>query len=36
MGRLVVVSNRVALPKETRAGGRASALRAALAEHGGL
>jgi trehalose 6-phosphate synthase len=36
MGRLVVVSNRVALPKETRAGGLASALRAALAEHGGL
>jgi trehalose 6-phosphate synthase len=36
MGRLVVVSNRVALPKESRAGGLASALQAALAEHGGL
>jgi len=36
MGRLVVVSNRVALPKETRAGGLASALRGALAERGGL
>ena len=36
MGRLVVVSNRVALPKETRAGGLASALHGALAEHGGL
>ncbi|MGA9342121.1 MAG: trehalose-6-phosphate synthase [Rhodanobacteraceae bacterium] len=36
MSRLVVVSNRVALPKQARAGGLASALRAALAEHGGL
>ena len=36
MSRLVVVSNRVALPDETRAGGLAVALRAALAEHGGL
>ncbi|MGA9421390.1 MAG: trehalose-6-phosphate synthase [Rhodanobacteraceae bacterium] len=36
MSRLVVVSNRVALPKESRAGGLASALQAALAEHGGL
>ncbi|HEY6985966.1 MAG TPA: trehalose-6-phosphate synthase [Rhodanobacteraceae bacterium] len=36
MGRLIVVSNRVALPKETRAGGLASALSAALAERGGL
>ena len=36
MSRLVVVSNRVALPEETRAGGLAVALRAALAEHGGL
>ncbi|HET6545540.1 MAG TPA: alpha,alpha-trehalose-phosphate synthase (UDP-forming) [Rhodanobacteraceae bacterium] len=36
MSRLVVVSNRVALPKETRAGGLASALHAALAERGGL
>jgi trehalose 6-phosphate synthase len=36
MGRLVVVSNRVALPKESRAGGLASALQAALRERGGL
>ena len=36
MPRLVVVSNRVGLPGEQRAGGLASALRAALAEHGGL
>lgn len=36
MSRLVVVSNRVAQPKETRAGGLASAMHAALAEHGGL
>lgn len=36
MSRLVVVSNRVAQPKETRAGGLASAMQAALAEHGGL
>lgn len=36
MSRLVVVSNRVALPKESRAGGLASAMHAALAEHGGL
>ena len=36
MGRLIVVSNRVALPKEIRAGGLASALSAALAERGGL
>ncbi len=36
MSRLVVVSNRVALPKETRAGGLASAMHAALAAHGGL
>ncbi|MBO9664815.1 alpha,alpha-trehalose-phosphate synthase (UDP-forming) [Dokdonella sp.] len=36
MSRLVVVSNRVALPKETRAGGLASAMQAALAERGGL
>ncbi len=35
-GRLIVVSNRVSLPRETRAGGLASALDAALAEHGGL
>ena len=36
MSRLVVVSNRVTLPDENRAGGLAMALRAALAEHGGL
>ena len=36
MSRLVVVSNRVALPRETRAGGLASALEAALQERGGL
>ena len=36
MGRLVVVSNRVVGPADTRAGGLAIALRAALAEHGGL
>lgn len=36
MSRLVVVSNRVSLPTETRAGGLAVALRAALAEDGGL
>jgi trehalose 6-phosphate synthase len=33
---LVVVSNRVALPTESRAGGLASAMQAALAEMGGL
>jgi len=36
MSRLVVVSNRVALPREVRAGGLASAMQAALAEKGGL
>jgi trehalose 6-phosphate synthase len=36
MSRLVVVSNRVALPDESRAGGLAVALRGALAEQGGL
>ncbi len=36
MPRLVVVSNRVAIPGEQRAGGLASALHAALSEHGGL
>ncbi len=36
MSRLVVVSNRVTLPDENRAGGLAVALRAALAERGGL
>jgi trehalose 6-phosphate synthase len=35
-GRLVVVSNRVALPKDVRAGGLASALKGALAERGGI
>lgn len=36
MNRLIVVSNRVALPGEHRAGGLALALQAALAEHGGI
>jgi trehalose 6-phosphate synthase len=36
MSRLVVISNRVALPNEDRAGGLAVALRAALEERGGL
>ncbi|HLI17457.1 MAG TPA: trehalose-6-phosphate synthase [Rhodanobacteraceae bacterium] len=36
MGRLIVVSNRVAHPRESRAGGLAAAMRAALKEHGGL
>jgi trehalose 6-phosphate synthase len=35
-GRLVVVSNRVAMPKQTATGGLASAMRAALQERGGL
>lgn len=35
-GRLVVVSNRVALPHQGAPGGLASALQAALAEQGGL
>ncbi|MDI3262246.1 MAG: alpha,alpha-trehalose-phosphate synthase (UDP-forming) [Fulvimonas sp.] len=35
-GRLVVVSNRVAMPREVATGGLASAMRAALAERGGL
>ncbi|MEO7068409.1 MAG: alpha,alpha-trehalose-phosphate synthase (UDP-forming) [Rhodanobacter sp.] len=35
-GRLVVVSNRVALPRQTATGGLASALQAALRERGGL
>ncbi|SEJ42809.1 alpha,alpha-trehalose-phosphate synthase (UDP-forming) [Frateuria terrea] len=34
--RLVVVSNRVAMPKQTATGGLASAMRAALQERGGL
>ncbi len=36
MSRLVVVSNRVALPREVRAGGLAVAMDAALRETGGL
>jgi trehalose 6-phosphate synthase len=36
VSRLVVISNRVAHPKEARAGGLAAAMRAALKEHGGL
>ena len=36
MSRLVVVSNRVAMPGESRAGGLAVALEAALRERGGL
>ncbi|AKC86108.1 alpha,alpha-trehalose-phosphate synthase (UDP-forming) [Pseudoxanthomonas suwonensis] len=36
MSRLVVVSNRVALPGESRAGGLAVALQAALGERGGV
>ena len=36
MSRLVVVSNRVALPSATRAGGLAVAMHAALAEQGGV
>ena len=35
-GRLVVVSNRVALPKQTSTGGMASAMQAAMRERGGL
>lgn len=35
-GRLVVISNRVALPKQTQTGGMASAMQGALREHGGL
>jgi len=35
-GRLIVVSNRVALPKQTATGGLASAMRAALQEAGGV
>ncbi|MET0935703.1 MAG: alpha,alpha-trehalose-phosphate synthase (UDP-forming) [Luteibacter sp.] len=36
MSRLVVISNRVALPKQTQTGGLASAMNAALQEMGGL
>jgi trehalose 6-phosphate synthase len=35
-GRLVVVSNRVALPQQTATGGLASAMRVAMRERGGL
>ena len=35
-GRLVVVSNRIALPGQTSTGGLASAMQGALQEHGGL
>jgi trehalose 6-phosphate synthase len=35
-GRLIVVSNRVVLPRQTSTGGLASALQAALRERGGL
>ena len=35
-GRLIVVSNRVALPRQTATGGLASAMRAALQETGGV
>lgn len=35
-GRLIVVSNRVALPDQTATGGLASAMRSALQERGGL
>lgn len=36
MNRLVVISNRVALPRDAHAGGLAAAMRAALAQSGGL
>lgn len=36
MGKLIVASNRVALPRETRAGGLAAALLGALREDGGV
>ncbi len=36
MSRLIVVSNRVALPRQTQTGGLASAMNAALQERGGL
>ncbi|HEX6834026.1 MAG TPA: trehalose-6-phosphate synthase, partial [Rudaea sp.] len=35
-GNLVVVSNRVAIPRDMRAGGLAIGLKSALAEHGGI
>lgn len=36
LSRLVIVSNRVALPQETQAGGLATAMQSALAERGGI
>src|SRR3954464_6798664 len=36
VSRLIVVSNRVALPRETRAGGLAAAMQSALQENGGI
>ena len=36
VSRLIVVSNRVALPRETRAGGLAAAMHSALSENGGI
>src|SRR5690606_2340611 len=36
MGRLIVVSNRVALPGTAQSGGLATALRAALSQRGGV
>jgi trehalose 6-phosphate synthase len=36
VSKLIVVSNRVALPRETRAGGLAAAMYAALSENGGI
>lgn len=36
MSRLIMVSNRVAIPHEKRAGGLAAALQPALCEHGGI
>jgi trehalose 6-phosphate synthase len=36
MGKLIVASNRVAMPRETRAGGLAAALLGALSEDGGI
>ena len=36
MGKLIVASNRLAMPRETRAGGLAAALLGALSEGGGI
>ena len=36
MSRLVIVSNRVAMPRQHKAGGLALGLSAALREHGGV